>query len=297
VGAPRDGQIGQPGCSNHRGSSDLSELGPARGLARQGAAGRMGGAGGFARSARFSSGAAGADLGCSDGPCRRRIRCCTDVGIATAAAWRSSRAELGRAGPTGPASRTGPTGAGGGRARSKLGCAGATGRSSRAELGRAGATVSACGRTSAGTPLGRIGARSSASRRSAGTSMEFARGAVVGPAQARQPDPAWIGFGQLGRATPRSASGADCGAVLERARSTLLGSPSARTTGMGAAEDRGACGAAGTVVVGSIPRRGATAMDPAGARSNSSLVVAGRGARGTRRTRGTRRAVRGRVHG
>jgi hypothetical protein len=231
VGAPSNGQVGQPGCSDHGGSAGFSQLGPARGVSRQADPGGMGcarRASGSAATAsfgcsrrsplmgrpgRFSGGGARADLGCADRSRRRRTRGRSDVGIASAAAARrGARARMGCTGPSATGRRT----------RAKLGCtrtSGACRRCSRAELGRTGTartTGSAFGGPSARpaaarfcTRVGRgAGARCITSRRCAATRLESTGGAVLGPPEAFEPDPGRPNFGQLGCAAGRGP-GAD----------------------------------------------------------------------------------------
>jgi hypothetical protein len=313
LGAPGPGQVGQPGGSDDRGPSDFAELGPASGLARQARPGGMGCPGraaGSAASATFSCSSARpvvgysgrfsrvgvrADLGRADGSGSRRSRRRSNVGIATAAARWGTPARLGGTGPA----------ATGERARARLGCAssagvtrrgpraelgrtrtaGAPGRGSRAELGRPRATGFAGGRPSPWayrTSVGRTaGACRAASDRCAATCLESTRGAILGPAQACEPDPRRTAVQRLGRAA-RRGPGPD--------RRPGVGCASARAAGMGASENRGAGRSGGTVLVRSIPRRGSATLDPPGGRSNGSLVIAGQG---TCRTGG---AARSRIH-
>jgi hypothetical protein len=242
------------------------------------------------RPGRLSGGGAHADLGCAHRSRRRPTRRRPDVGIATATARRGTRARLGRTGPA----------ATGGRARAGLGCtctAGAPRRRSCAQLGRTGTTSSPGGRPSGRvaaarlrTRVGRIaGTCRTASGRYAATRLESTRGTLLGPAQACQPAPGRPGVRRLGRAAG-AGSGADRRAGVERACRTRLGRASAWAARMGTSEDPGACRPGGTVVVRSISRRAAAAMDPPGGRPNRSLVIAGRG---TFRAGG---AARARVH-
>jgi hypothetical protein len=305
VGASGPGQVGQPCGSDDRGSSDLAELGPACCLARQARPGRLGRTGrapGSAASAtfcgssarpvlgysgRFSGGCARADLGRADGSRSRRSRRPSDVGIPTAT--RARRGTRARLGDTGPAAT-------GGCARARLGCActagitrrsprpelgracaaGAPGRSSRAELGRTRTTRSTSGRPSPRASRACVGRTACACRatsdRSAATCLESTGGAVLGPAQACEPDPRRPAVQQLGRAAGRG-SGPD--------RRPSVGSASARAACMGASENRGAGRPGGTVLVRSIATYGSATLDPPGGCSNSSLVIAGHGARGT----------------